>query len=297
MQTHKTVVLVIEGLLSPLGEESFLKGRPGFTQFASVSTVGRIAPVPEVEAPEALWLGMSPLEGQLRQGPLTVAALGVDPPERSTHFHLNLLSLEGTTLGSVTGRISRADEETLWTELTRLNTKLLTLVRGEQVDHGLVWERLTEMRTVGASEVLGKSHSEHLPEGDGENQIRRFVDDSVNLLSELELNARRIDSGLSPISIAWPWGNGVRIPLKNMSLVYGEPIWVESASLRLQGLSRLVGLRHGRRSDVGTGLQTRLEWMASAVNSRGATIEVVSVPAELRRAEMWEELGWFAREF
>lgn len=296
MQTHKTVVLVIDGLFSNEGDESFIKNLPGFKQFAAVSPVHRLAVVPQLETSEALLLGMSPDKGQLRQGPLTVAALGADPPEKSTHFHLSLLSLVDDVPTPVEGRLSSADEDTIIKVLSQLNTKLLTLVRGEQYDHGLVWERLAEMRSCPVLQIDGRKYTRLLPEGDGENQILRFIDDSINILCALELNQRRTDNGLLPVSIAWPWGNGVRLPLPNLSLRYGEPIWVESSSMRLQGLSRLVGLRHGRRSDVGYGLQTRLEWISKVVDARGASVLYLTVPRDLRAGELWEELDWFLRE-
>lgn len=179
-------------------------------------------------------------ELSIPQGPLTVAALGWDPPERSTHFHLSLLSVDGDTLSE-----PDVDEDLseVVSALRVLNTKSMTLLEGEGKDHALVWERRVDLRTLEPHEAKGMGYLAARPEGDQENDLRRLIDDSVNVLSELDVNKRRIDAGIAPVNIVWPWGQGIRPTVSNLALRLGYPWRVASASLALRGYARLSGLR------------------------------------------------------
>src|SRR5579864_8245995 len=106
---------------------------------AELGRLFRVTALPLVETPEALYLGMRPEEGQLRQGPLTVAALGADPPDRSTHFHLSLMSFDDGIARLPKVDIASEEQQKVIELTKKLNTKTLTIVEGEGLDHGLVW--------------------------------------------------------------------------------------------------------------------------------------------------------------
>ncbi len=246
------MLIILDGILGSPESDSLIRKVEGFQRIGEVSSLTRLT-IPEYETPEAMLLGLAPEEGQLRQGPLTVSALGWDPPERSLHFHLSLLSLTDSV--RVPKQLLTTDEFTIVkSKLAVLNTKRLTTLVGQQFDHGLVWERMAEIKTFAPTEIVSLAQS--LPEGDGDSELRRFIDDSVNILHEEEFNLRRIDNGLDPINLLWPWGHGYRLPVPNLALRYGLPYRYESASFRLAGLVRLAGFKHGEIGRFGTGLQT-----------------------------------------
>jgi len=244
----RRTILIVPGLLSDPGTESYLRQRlPALSVLSEIGALRKVSELPESETPEAMLLGLGPSVVSLRQGPLTVSALGFDPPERSTHFHLSLMSYHDGD-ASIPGVLPRADElELVMSAAKRLDTKLLTVLKGEELNHALVWEALGDMGTTAASQLDRHPMIEHLPEGDGEAALRRFIDDSVNLLSSLELNERRLDEGLQPFNLLWPWGHGSRTAVPNLALRRGEPAVVESASMRLAGLTRLAGYKHADR--------------------------------------------------
>ncbi|HWA84434.1 MAG TPA: hypothetical protein VG820_13415 [Fimbriimonadaceae bacterium] len=291
----RRIIVIVPELL---GEPSVLGQKlPGLERIAELGSLFRLQPLPTVETPEALYLGLKPGEGQLRQGPLTIAALGADPPERSTHFHLSLLSFDDG-LARVPKQAEATDEEMslLMKEAEKLNTKLLTIVTGSGLDHGLVWEDLGEQHTMAPSECDGRPVKACLPEGDGETQLRRLIDDSINLLSDLEINQRRIDEELPPLNLLWPWGQGTRCPVPNLALRRGEPALVVSASARLQGLSRLAGYRHVDWREMGVGTNTRLAKMAELALQEPVSILMMDSVASFRARGMFDEAEWFARE-
>lgn len=263
---------------------------------AELGRLFKLAPTPQIETPEALWLGLKPEEGQMRQGPLTVAALGADPPDRSTHFHVTPMSLRGDQATELVFDISPDEMRPIVEQANRLNTRTITFVAGENKDHGMVWEGLGDMRTRPPSALAKDGLRASLPEGDAEVQLRRFIDDSVNLLSDLELNYQREEEGLPPINLLWPWGHGVRKGVTNLAIRRGEPAEVLSASLRLAGLSRLAGYRHGDRSAFGNGMNVRLDMLGDEALKHSLTIVVIEAAGYLAARGMSEELHWLMRQ-
>ena len=201
----RRTVVIVPGLLSDPNSDSFLRqSLPSLSVLTELGTIKKVAAIPESETPEAMLVGLGPDRVTLRQGPLTVSAFGFDPPERSMHFHLSLMSFEDGIATVPTVLPTPEEEEKLLTEAKRLNTKLLTVLRGEELNHALVWESVGDVGLTSSATLNGKSMAQHLPEGDGESALRRFIDDSINLLSSLELNERRIDQGLPPFNLLWP---------------------------------------------------------------------------------------------
>jgi 2,3-bisphosphoglycerate-independent phosphoglycerate mutase len=287
----RSIVIVIPDWL---GEEDVLRQTlPGLAKLSELGRISRLAPDPPVETPEALALGLSPDVVRLRQGPLTVSALGADPPDRSTHFHLSLLEfLDGQVLGS---SILPSPEDLRATlELAKkLNTRALTLVEGEGRDHGLVWEGLGDLRTTPPSQAVGHAIRSALPEGDAEVILRRYIDDSINLLTELELNQIRAEEGLPLLNLLWPWGEGVRQRVPNLALKRGQPSTVFSASIRMQGLTRLAGYRHADRSKLRSGINWNLEFLAERLRTEPSSIVFIDTCQTLRLESKLEEAAWF----
>lgn len=293
----RRTVLIVPGLLSEPESESYLRQKlPARSVLSEIGAMRKVASIPGSETPEAMVLGLGPDHVKLRQGPLTVSALGFDPPERSTHFHLSLMSFDDGIASTPVLMPLPAEVELILSAAKRLDTKLLTVLKGEELNHGLVWESVGDLGTTPASVVNGFPMTQHLPEGDGEVALRRFIDDSINLLSSLELNERRMDEGLTPFNLLWPWGHGVRTAVPNLALRRGEPAFVESASMRLAGLTRLAGYRHGDRNAFGSGLSTKLRAIAGRVVGRDLTVVYIDVAADLRAQHKPEELDWFIRE-
>lgn len=290
-------VLIYRGLVAPHEGESILRQKlPTLQTMAELGTLAKLAPLPKVETPEGLYLGMTADVVKLRQGPLTVAALGADPPERSTHFHLSLMSFEDGTARQIQVKIPPEQLRAVLDLGKKLNTRSLTLVPGEEVDHGLVWEGLGDLGTTSAAEVDGKAIKGHLPEGDFESALRAYIDDSVNLLTELEFNEERRDQGLPPLNLFWPWGQGVRTPVPNLALRRGEPTRVLSHSLRLQGLSRLAGYRHGDRWSVGRGTTLKWDFLRKELLAANSAILYLDDFESMRVDEKMEEAEWLVRE-
>ena len=286
-------VLQISGLIDEV---------PHIREISRHSSLLRVATRPHLLRPEAEYLGLMPDEGQLQPGPLMLAALKTDPPDASTQFVVSLLSLEEGGVREVTACTSQERDEILRIA-TRLNTKLLTILSGSSLDTftgsvsmkaGLVLERLGEGRTTSAIEILERQTFQGLlPQGVGENDIRRLIDDSVNLLGECELNRRRLDEGKPPINLLWPWGGGIRYRVPNLALRYGHPFSVYTTNWRMVGLTRLAGQRALPFPGFGGGLGFDFESLARELTSSvGQAIVSFDQFTPLCCNNLFEEARW-----
>lgn len=312
---HRIVLIMPEWMSHPDGESLLRQKLPTLEAIVERSHMFRLRPIlnqeptighrrsvqpsnSPLQTPEAAYLGLDPASVRLAQGPLTVAALGMDPPERSVHFHLSLMSCEDGWCRQVRHEVSPDQLRIVMDTARRLDSKRLTLVQGEGSDHGLVWEAGSiDLRTHSPTGPMEGLHvPDHLPEGDGETILRRYIDDSINLLSELPLNEERAEEGLEPLNLLWPWGQGFREPVPNLLLQRGERAWVESGSMRLEGLARLAGYRHGDRKAVGKGTSIRLEELVDSAWKNDPSIIVIEAIADFRREGKLEEAAWLTAE-
>ncbi len=240
--TRKWVV-VLRGILADEGAESLLRGK--FDPLLESAEVFRVPRLENIETPEAMLLGLHPSEGQMAPGPLTVASLGADPPERSTHFDVALLSMnDNEIVGRYQDRLTTEENREVKRVGERLNTRKLTFLFDGGGAQGLVWEDLGGLGCTPPTDAVGKLLSKVRPKGDGDRMLERWIDDSVNMLFELDFNRRRADEGKPPINVLWPWGPGTRFRVPQLPIRRGFPALIQSPSVRLAGLTRLAGYRH-----------------------------------------------------
>jgi 2,3-bisphosphoglycerate-independent phosphoglycerate mutase len=241
---------------------------------------------------EAAWLGLDPERTSASEGVLTVAALGADPPPRSVHFAVNALVLDEGQLRLPATVLTDEERRELIACAQRLNTSRVTFVAGIH-QHGLVWEDGSSDMFVPPPNAV-TSYRDSLPQGDGEPMLRRWIDDAINLLRETEFNRVRAEEGIETIEVLWPWGQGFREALPSLALRFGAPVQVVSGSMRVQGLARLCGARHGDPGAFGRGTSTRLEQLTEP--AAGVLIGVVSAFAEFDPIEHEQERWWLTQE-
>lgn len=243
-------------------------------------------------------LGFGPEALDASEGVLIVSALGADPPEKSVHFHVQLASLgESGVVELVRDAPTEADVRELMAAAERLETDRLAIVAGQNLSHGLVWlAGSLDLQTHPLAAAAGSEIAQHLPEGDGEKMLKRFIEDSVDLLSGLELNRRRFDQGLVPLNLLWPWGQGLRPYVENQAIRRGISATIFSASMRLMGLARLAGYAHAQRDWLGNGFNFDTDFLANQLFMKERSVVVLDSFTRLRAAERVEEGEWLWRE-
>jgi len=257
--------------------------------FAKVSTQLQLLP-------EAQWIGLAE-PPNLAEGVLAVSSLGADPPKGSVHFCMTLMSTDGHRSNNSSFPPDESVLEVIWQKALTLETSCLKMVRGVGVDHALVWEDGSiEMKCFTPEELASQGLTLSFPEGDGEQMLRRLIDDSINLLSEIEVNRIRQEEGLERLNLLWPWGPGFRPRLPNLTMERGMSVQIESPSSRLKGLSRLVGYRHGDPWSLGSGTNVKLEQMTDALQKVPMGLAVMPTVGEFRQKEKQQEASWLGNE-
>ena len=247
--------------------------------------------------PELEWIGLKSDSPYVAEGVFAVSAFGADPPESSVQLCLTLMSTDGKASRPATFAPDNEVLQEIWKRSLCLETSRLKLVKGVGVDHGLVWEDGSiDLKCFTPEELTHCGLSQALPEGDGESMLRRLIDDSINLLSELEVNRIRQEEGVEVLNLLWPWGPGFRPGLPNLTIERGMSVQIESPSIRLKGLSRLVGYRHGDPWSLGTGTNLKLERIAESLQKAPMGLAVIPTIGEFRRKEKHEEASWLGHE-
>lgn len=292
----RRTIILLPKLLGHPGEPSALEGVNGLlSRIAEQSEVHRLSPIPRSPNPEAAFLGLDPREIAVAPGPLMVAAFGTSPPTGSVCFAVQVLSTDdGLTISQTRLTTLPGEAEQIVEAAWRLETTEMRLVKGTALEHGLVLvDGKLELVTTPPTEVTVIKKA--LPEGEHEALLRRFIDDSMNLLTPLEFNRRREDEGLPPLNLLWPWGQGLVQSLPNLALQRGEPAWVMSGSRRIQGLCRLLGYVHTDPDAFGNGINLPFKDLLEHARKNPLTVTVLDGPGRLRGAGRIEEAQWVIR--
>jgi 2,3-bisphosphoglycerate-independent phosphoglycerate mutase len=121
-------------------------------------------------------------------------------------------------------------------------------------------------------EAAGEPLAPHLPRGEGEERIRQWMFDSYEILYEHRINRRRVDEGLAPATMLWPWSPGRRIELPAFSVRQATWGVVIAGTDLVRGMARLVGLRPLDVPGVTGDLDT--DYVAKALAALHALAEV-----------------------
>ncbi|MFM9873687.1 MAG: hypothetical protein ACKVQS_09520 [Fimbriimonadaceae bacterium] len=248
----KSHIWVFPGAIGPELESIWESPPEGLKCLAELGEVVRLAPTGQCFESDLVGL---PEDVYVPKGPLIVSAFGWEPPRKSVHFELTLLSVGTDGLLERVGSLTKKESRALAEQFPRLATRKLTPKWGEQLTHGLVWEDGSlELGCHSPSDAVGQLWTKNQPEGDGEYMLRALIDDSLNLLDGLELNRRREDEGKPKANLLWPHSFGFRPDLPYLPLHRGEIFYYFSDQIGIEGMTQLVGYEHCNRQALRRGI-------------------------------------------
>ncbi len=172
---------------------------PNLDKLAESSLVGsvQVTPLdmyPGSDAANMALLGYDPTRYYTGRGPIEAAAMGIPLDAKDVAFRCSLVSTDGETLLDYSAGHITTEEARPIIELAnqKLGTRSLRLFPGVSYRHILRWtDGPTEVQTHPPHESMGKKLSEIYPQGDMDSKIRRFSEDSLNLLDDLPFNRQR----------------------------------------------------------------------------------------------------------
>jgi 2,3-bisphosphoglycerate-independent phosphoglycerate mutase len=190
-------------------------------------------------------LGYDPRRYYTGRGPLEALAMGISLEEDDVAFRCSLISTDGERiLDHSAGNISNEEAHPLIRLVDeKLGTRYWRFFPGVGYRHVMVWhEGPTEIRCTPPHDIVGELWQKHLPQGEGEQKLRRLIEDSLNLLDDHPINRRRRDEGKMPANMIWTWGQGLAPNLPAFWLQRGVTGAVVAEVDLVKGIGRAAGL-------------------------------------------------------
>lgn len=258
-------------------------------------------------APQKYYTGRSVLEA---------AGMGVDVPEGSVSFRVNLCAVMPDESGALVirshngGGIHGADAVTLMNDLLAdAEFDALMSRAGLRITVTDTFRHVGVMRTDARDldalcltephNVLDMAVEPHMP------KMRRDTDDaavikmgediralmlrSYEVLSAHQINARREAEGRLPASMIWPWGAATSVNLPDFRDMFGHGGDVVSAVPLVWGIARLAGLGaprvEGANGDLDTNYEGKVERALQSLDSGNDFAAVhIEAPDEMAHA-------------
>lgn len=278
----KYVVLIPLGAadhpLEELGDRTPLEAAatPNLDTLARMGRVGAAYNTPEGWIPGGdlgvmSTLGYSPAKYHTGRAPFEALAQGLAPAPHAWVMRLSLVSTgqpgsehEGRLIDPSAGEITSGEAATLYSRLVEAwATALGDRLRGVRVVPGAGYRGIliddsgrdyARVRLPSPREIVGESWRQHLPSGDESAALlREMIELSEQCLRGSEVNLARIEQGLPPATLVWPWGLGTTPQIPSIRGVFG----VRSAMLSTIDLFAGLGAALGMSSALDEPAATR----------------------------------------
>lgn len=190
-------------------------------------------------------LGYDPRRYYTGRGPLEALAMGISLEEEDVAFRCSLISTDGERITDHSaGNIGNEESHPLIRLVDeKLGTRYWRFFPGVGYRHVMVWHGgPVDVRCTPPHDIVGEEWAKHLPVGEGEEKLRRLIEDSLNLLDDHPINRRRRDEGKAPANMIWPWGQGIAPKLPSFALRYGVTGAVVAEVDLVKGIGRAAGL-------------------------------------------------------
>lgn len=284
---------------------------PAMHALAKQGLVGLVHTVPpEVESPGSdvaclSLLGYDPRRYYTGRGPLEAVSMGVDLAPADLAFRCNLvtvgddMTMSDYSAGEVPTPLARELMEII---TDSLGTPTLRFYPGISYRHLLVWrDGPADVRTTPPHDILGQPIEKHLPEGDGEETLRRLIYDSYELLHALPANRRLRDMGQNPANMIWPWGQGRPMRLPAFALRWGVAGMAVAAVDLVRGIAKAAGLSapeiYGATGNLDTDFRSKGEAAVTALERYGFVLVHVEAPDEASHHGDVEKKVWALERF
>ena len=230
----------LEAAETPAMDEVALAGRQGLARtvpegFESGSDVATMC-----------LLGYDPKVYHTGRAPLEAAAQDIALAPTDWVFRCNLVTaVEGIMKDHSAGGISDAEAQRLIGDLSRaLRLEGFEFHTGVSYRNLLVYRgtETFDVKTKPPHEFPEEPLSKYLPRGEGQDVLRRIMDESRALFANHEINEVRRQTGLNPATQVWLWGQGHApdMPTFNERFGVANGAMITGVDL-LRGLAALLG--------------------------------------------------------
>lgn len=259
----KYLVLLCDGMadhpVESLGGKTPMQAakKPNMDTLAKVSEVGMCKTVadgmkPGSDVANLAVMGYDATKCYTGRSPLEAASVGVEMSESDVTFRCNLVTLsedgdydDKTMIDYSAGDIDSCDGAKLIEYLqSELGTDEFSLYPGVSYRNLLLWRGgKTGIGTfTPPHDISGRKITEYLNSNPEAKPIIDMMRRSYDLLSNHEINKRRIAEGKHPANSAWFWGEGTKPTLESFYDKFGLKASVVSAVDLLKGIGKYTGM-------------------------------------------------------
>ncbi len=257
----KYVVIIGDGMadrpINELGGKTPLQkaSTPNMDSMSVSGNPGRVRTIPMGMHPGSdvanlSILGYDPQLYYTGRAPLEAASIGVSLSGSDVAFRCNLVTLRFGDDGSSavmedysSGHISTEEGRELIRDLDRrLGTEAIRFYPGVSYRHLMIWSGgPPDVQCVPPHDIIGRDIADYLPAGEGENVLRKLMNDSVAILGGHPVNIRRAENGNNPGNSVWFWGQGRKPALPT----FREKYSLSGALISAVDLTRGLGIYAG----------------------------------------------------
>jgi 2,3-bisphosphoglycerate-independent phosphoglycerate mutase len=223
---------------------------------ARISEVGAVKTIPDgmtpgSDAANLSVMGFDPAVYLTGRSPLEAVSMGIDMSDTDVAFRTNLVTLEGEgayedliikdhssgDIPSEEGRALIGDVE------ARLGGGAVHFYPGVSYRHAMIVDHgKTHYSLTPPHDVLTRRVGDHLPQGEGAEEITRLMRESYAFLKDHPINVERVKAGRNPANSIWIWGQGKKPLLPSFYEKYGIRGSIVAAVDLIKGIGLCAGL-------------------------------------------------------
>jgi 2,3-bisphosphoglycerate-independent phosphoglycerate mutase len=266
---------------------------PNMDEIAKRGTVGIVKTIPDGLSPGSdvanlSILGYDPLIYYSGRAPIEAASMGIQLKDNDVAFRCNLVTLKDGIMDDFSaGHIETQDAHQIIHELqNKLGSNEIKFFPGVSYRHLTVFSDFPNgnLSCVPPHDISGKKYKDFLPKGKGEDIIVKLMEKAHIILSDSEINKKRISLGKKPATDIWLWGQGKSLKLPSLKSKYSIRGSVVSAVDLVRGIGVLAGLNvrivEGATGYLNTNYKGKVEAAYKALSSEDFVYVHVEAPDE-----------------
>ncbi len=249
---------------------------PVMDALAKQSEIGMTQTVPKGMKPGSdtanlAVLGYDPKIYYSGRSPLEALSIGIDMEPTDIAIRCNIVTIsedpslpfeEQTIIDHSADEISTEDCAVLLDAVKdRMQDETYQFYVGTSYRHCLIWKKGVVTELTAPHDVLGQTIGQYLPQ---DENLRRMMKDSYELLKNHPLNAERKKKGLNPANCCWFWGAGTKPALTSFTEKTGKKGVMISAVDLLKGIATGSSMKVVEVPGANGGLHTNYEGKADA---------------------------------
>ncbi len=249
---------------------------PVMDALAKQSEIGMTQTVPKGMKPGSdtanlAVLGYDPKIYYSGRSPLEALSIGIDMEPTDIAIRCNIVTIsedpslpfeEQTIIDHSADEISTEDCAVLLNAVKdRMQDETYQFYVGTSYRHCLIWKKGVVTELTAPHDVLGQTIGQYLPQ---DENLRRMMKDSYELLKNHPLNAERKKKGLNPANCCWFWGAGTKPALTSFTEKTGKKGVMISAVDLLKGIATGSSMKVVEVPGANGGLHTNYEGKADA---------------------------------